>query len=294
MGQSTLRVGVVDIGTNSMRLLVTDGVQEVGRWVEVTGLGKGVDASGKLERDAVDRTIDVLRSFGEIMDRERVERRAAIATSASRDAVNSEEFLERAETVLGVRPEVIGGDREGQLAFSGATADLDAGTYVVSDIGGGSSEFVTADAAVSIDIGSVRLSDRILVDRPPSADQMERAVNHVRDLFADVAMEGDLVGVAGTWTSLAAIDLELPEYDRERTHRHRLSWEAVDELVDYLAGMTLEETAAIPSLEPGRAPVILAGAVIARCVIGALDEEAALVSERDSLDGLAAELLGLT
>lgn len=289
-----MRVGVVDIGTNSMRLLVTDGVQEVGRWVEVTGLGKGVDASGSLERTAVDRTIEVLRSFGEIMDRRAVEKRAAIATSATRDAANRDQFLERATAALGVEPEMIGGDREGELAYEGATADLDGGPYVVSDIGGGSTEFVSAEATVSVDIGSVRLTDRVLTDRPASKEQMEQAMAHVMELFSGIDAAGELIGVAGTWTSLAGIDLELPAYDRERTHCHRLSREAVDELVEYLSGMTLEETAAIPSLEPGRAPVVLAGAVIASCVVEAVDAAAALVSERDSLDGLAGELLGLT
>ncbi len=289
-----MRVGVVDIGTNSMRLLVTDGAQELGRWVEVTGLGKGVDASGRLEADAVARTIDALERFGEIMDGHDVEKRAAIATSATRDAANREAFLERATAALGVGPEMIRGDREGELAYEGATADLDGGPYVVSDIGGGSTEFVSAEATVSLDVGSVRLTDRVLTDRPASRAQMEQATAHVAELFSGIAAAGELVGVAGTWTSLAGIDLELPEYEREKTHHHRLSREAVDGLVEHLAGMTLDETAAIPSLDPGRAPVILAGAVIASCVIDALDAEAALVSERDSLDGLAMELLDVT
>ncbi len=289
-----MRVGVVDIGTNSMRLLITDGVQEVGRWVEVTGLGKGVDASGRLDGEAVERTIEVLRRFGERMDREGVERRAAIATSATRDAANRSQFLERATAALGVEPVMIRGDREGELAYGGATAGLDGGPYVVSDIGGGSTEFVSSEVTVSFDIGSVRLTDRILTERPASKEQMEQATAHIMEMFSDVDASGELVGVAGTWTSLAGIDLELPAYDRERTHRHRLSREAVDELVDYLAGLTLEKTAAIPSLEPGRAPVILAGAVIAGSVIEALDAKSALVSERDSLDGLAMELLDVT
>lgn len=289
-----MRVGVVDIGTNSMRLLVTDGVEESGRWVEVTGLGKGVDASGKLERDAVDRTIDVLERFGEVMDRQAVEKRAAIATSATRDADNREEFLERAELALGVRPEMIRGDREGELAYAGVTADLVGGPYVVSDIGGGSTEFVSAAATVSLDVGSVRLTDRVLTDRPASKEQIEQATAHVAELFSGIDAAGELVGVAGTWTSLAGIDLGLPAYDRERIHRYRLAREAVDDLVEHLAGMTLEETAAIPSLEPGRAPVILAGALIAGGVMKTLDADAATVSERDSLDGLAMELLDVT
>lgn len=288
------KVGVVDIGTNSMRLLITNGVEETGRWVEVTGLGRGVDATGRLGDDAVERTLDVLESYGGIMDGVGVEKRAAIATSATRDAANREPFMERATAAVGVRPDVIGGDVEGELAYEGATSDLDIdGDRVVSDIGGGSTEFVTADSVVSIDIGSVRLTDRLLPDRPPSAEALDRARGHVGDLFAAIDARGELVGVAGTWTSLAAIDLGLDAYDREAVHHHRVSRDGIEELTKRLASLSVEETAAIPSLDPKRAPVILAGAVIAGCVMDAVEAPTTLISERDTLDGLAMRLLGL-
>lgn len=289
-----MRVGVVDIGTNSMRLLVTDDHQELGRWVEVTGLGRGVDATGELAADAVHRTVGVFARFGEIMDRHDVGRRAAIATSATRDAANRDEFLERATAALGVRPEVITGSREGRLAYSGATDGLDGGPFVVSDIGGGSSEFVTGDQSVSVDVGSVRLSDRILADRPPSASQLKEAQAHVGDLFTAIEMGGDLIGVAGTWTSLGAIDLELDVYDRSLVHHHRMTRESLSEVIRSLATMTVEETASIPSLDPARAPVILAGAIVAAGVMDAVGADTVLVSEHDTLDGLAAELLAVT
>jgi exopolyphosphatase/guanosine-5'-triphosphate,3'-diphosphate pyrophosphatase len=289
-----MRVGVVDIGTNSMRLLVTDGHEELGRWVEVTGLGRGVDATGELASDAVARTVDVFTRFGEIMDLHGAERRAAIATSATRDAANREEFLERATAELGVRPEVITGSREGRLAYSGATDGLDGGPFVVSDIGGGSSEFVTGDQSVSVDLGSVRLTDRILSDRPPRGSQMEDAQAHVGDLFSTIEMRGDLIGVAGTWTSLGAIDLGLDVYDRFRVHHHRMSRDGLAVLIQSLATMTVEETGAIPSLDPARAPVILAGAVVAAGVMDAVATDTVLISEHDTLDGLAAELLAVT
>jgi exopolyphosphatase / guanosine-5'-triphosphate,3'-diphosphate pyrophosphatase len=284
---------VVDIGTNSMRLLITDGIVETGRWVEVTGLGRGVDATGRLSDEAMERTLQALGRFGELMDAHRVSHRAAMATSATRDADNREEFLDRAEAALHVRPEVIGGDREGLLAFAGATSGLD-GSHVVSDIGGGSTEFVTVDGPVSVDIGSVRLSDRILTDRPASEDQMERALGHVRELFSGIDCSGELIGVAGTWTSLGAIDLALGSYDRRLVHHHRMSREALSTMTSWLATMTVEETAATPSLDPARAPVILSGAVVALCVMEALDADTVVVSEHDSLDGLAAEMLDLT
>ena len=289
-----MKVGVVDIGTNSMRLLITDGIVEVGRWVEVTGLGRGVDATGELSEDALDRTLATLARFGERMDAESVGRRAAIATSATRDAANREEFLDRAASALGTRPEVIPGEREGALAFDGAVAELDGALYMVSDIGGGSTEFVTADGATSIDIGSVRLTDRILTERPARPEDLEKAQDHVRALFREVTVSGNLVGVAGTWTSLAAIDLDLRSYDRFVIHHHRMTRSALSRITVELAGMSVEETAAIPSLDPARAPVILAGAVVAGCVMDTVSAETTLISEHDTLDGLARELLDLT
>lgn len=294
MGEPAVRVGVVDIGTNSMRLLITDGVQEVGRWVEVTGLGRGVDTSGRLGDDEMERTIAVLERFGRTMDDHDVDQRSAMATSATRDASNRVEFMDRATGALGVRPEVIEGEREGELAYDGATADLGEGRYVVSDIGGGSTEFVTVGGRVSIDIGSVRLSDRSLTDRPPSSEKMELAREHVMELFSDIDVSGELIGVAGSWTNLAGMDLELPAYDREMIHLHQVSRESAATITEGLAGMTVEETEAIPSLDPGRAPMILAGVVVAGCVMDVLGASHVIVSERDSLDGLAAELLGLT
>ncbi|MFP4553293.1 MAG: exopolyphosphatase [Actinomycetota bacterium] len=297
MGQPAVRVGVVDIGTNSMRLLITDGVHEVGRWVEVTGLGKGVDATGKLDGEAVERTVDVLRRFGEIMDRRRVERRAAMATSASRDAENREEFLERAESALRVRPEVISGGREGILAFDGATADFLLEEPIwVSDIGGGSTEIVMYDDGFSIQMGSVRLTDRMSSTYPLPDEDYEAAMKLAWSAFQGLQF-GEVathVGVAGTWTSLAAIAQDLPAYDPVKVHGFWLDTLDLDGVVDLLCGMTLEEIAAIPSLDPKRAPVIRAGAMVAHAVVGALGVDTTLISVKDTLDGLAMELLGLT
>lgn len=294
MGRTPVRVGVVDIGTNSMRLLITGPEGEVLRRAVVTGLGKGVDATGLLNQDLIDLTVGVLAEFGRQMDEANVEKRAAIATSATRDASNRDAFLDQAEEVLGVRPDVIGGEREGQLAYAGATAGLDPGPKVVSDIGGGSTEFVTEAGSVSIDIGSVRLTDRILGSRPASERELDEARNHVVGLFRDIEpIAGDLVGVAGTWTTLAAVYLGLAAYESDLVHHHRLPLKGVRDLVEMLSGLTVEETAEIPSMDPGRAPMILSGALIAECVMGHLGAESALVSESDTLDGLAMELVGL-
>jgi exopolyphosphatase/guanosine-5'-triphosphate,3'-diphosphate pyrophosphatase len=218
----------VDIGTNSMRILVVDddGVERH-REARVTGLGRGVDRAGRLSEDAVDRTLAVLSDYGALMRAAGVDRVRAVATSATRDAANRDEFLNAAEHALGVRPETISGLEEAGLAFVGAIAGITAERpHLVVDIGGGSTEFVRRDGdrltAVSVDIGSVRLTDRMLSDRPVAFDQLEAAMRHVESLFVeevgDVPSVGTVIGVAGTWTSLVAITLGLPAYDRDVVH----------------------------------------------------------------------------
>lgn len=290
-----MKVGVVDIGTNSIRLLITDGVEESGRWVEVTGLGKGLDQTGRLSPSAMDATTEVLERYGSLLDQKGAGRRLAIATSASRDALNRDEFLDRCQRALGVRPTLISGHEEARLAYEGATAGLEVeAPLVVSDIGGGSTEFVWAGGEVSVDIGSVRLTDRVLDERPAADEDVSEARALVRLMFEEVSgIAGELAGVAGTWTSLAAIDQNLGAYDREKVHGHVLTRAAVEGLVSRLSGLTMEETASIPSLDPKRAPVILSGAVVAAGVMECLEADRATVSESDTLDGAARRLLAL-
>jgi exopolyphosphatase / guanosine-5'-triphosphate,3'-diphosphate pyrophosphatase len=292
-----VKVAAVDIGTNTMRLLITDeGGADLVRLVEVTGLGRGVDAAGRFSREGVRRTIPVLQRFGDLMDFEMVTRRRAVATSAARDAANREKFFDLAEPALGVRPVLISGQEEANLAYEGATGGLDQSEmWVVSDIGGGSTEFVTREGAISVDIGSVRLTERHLRRRPPSPGELSAARVQLRDAFSPVGLAeiGALVGVAGTWTSLAGIVLELPEYDRDIIHGSVLAVQQVIEAVQRLSRLTLEETASIRSLDPKRAPVILAGGLIAEGVMERLGADQVLVSETDTLDAVAKELLAL-
>ncbi|HVR77239.1 MAG TPA: exopolyphosphatase [Acidimicrobiia bacterium] len=288
-------MGVVDIGTNSMRLLITDGIVGAGRWVEVTGLGREVDRTGFLSPEGIEDSLAALARFGREMDDAAVERRLAIATSAARDASDREAFFDLAESALGVRPTLITGEIEARLAFAGATAGSDLEPpVVVSDIGGGSTEFVTADTAVSIDIGSVRLTERSIPSRPAPAGELDAARDLVARLFETVDLEAmTLIGVAGTWTSLAAIALELPEYSRDLVDGYRMQKETLTAVTESLSGKSVEETATIPSLDPKRAPVILAGSLVAEGVMNVLGAERVLVSEHDSLDGAAMELLAL-
>lgn len=278
----------IDIGTNSMRLLmVGDDGREIVRLARVTGLGRGVDATRRLDPDAVGRTLEVFDQFGRLCDAHDVDRRRAVATSATRDAENRDEFLDLAAELLGVRPEVIGGDEEARLAYAGATAGR-TGEFVVVDIGGGSTEFVTESGQVSVDIGSVRLTDRLLPNRPVAYETVETAIEHVHGLFTgiDVPTGRPVIGVAGTWTSLAAISLQ-----REGSvHDVTIERLTVERLVVRLAALSVEETAELPGLDPARAPVILAGAVIAREAMRRLGVMEVTVSEHDLLDGVLAGL----
>jgi exopolyphosphatase/guanosine-5'-triphosphate,3'-diphosphate pyrophosphatase len=280
-----------------MRLLITDGVTEFGRWVEVTGLGRGVDATGRLSEDAMDRTLAALRKFGLQMTTLGVEKRYAMATSASRDASNRDEFLDRAEQALGVRPEVISAAREGRLSFDGAEADFAVDDPIlVSDIGGGSTELVIHDEVMSIQMGSVRLADRMSSLYPLPEREWEKAMEMARAPFQGIGFDfvATHIGVAGTWTSLAAIAQDLPRDEPSKVHGFWLDTFGLDELVDSLCAMTLEEIEAIPSLDARRAPVIRAGAMVAHAVAGSIGLDATLISLKDSLDGAALDLLGLT
>ena len=274
-----------------MRLLVVDDDgRDLIRVTRVTGLGRGVDASRRLDADAVERTLAVFEGFARHCADLGVDRLRAVATSATRDAENRDEFLDRAEAVLGVRPEVISGQEEAQLAFAGATAGRD-GESLVVDIGGGSTEFVTDAGSVqatSIDIGSVRLTDRLLPDRPADFASLQAAAAHVEELFASIRPAGaaTVVGVAGTWTSLAAIE----KGQEGSVHAALLGRLTADRLVGRLASLTVEQTAALPGLDPARAPVILGGAVIAREAMRALGTGEVVISERDLLDGIVAGL----
>jgi exopolyphosphatase/guanosine-5'-triphosphate,3'-diphosphate pyrophosphatase len=282
----------VDIGTNSTRLLIVDGEgADLDRREQVTGLGRGVDHSGLLGPDSIIRTLDVLETYRRTIFEHGVEVVRAVATSAVRDASNREAFLDAAASALGVRPECIDGRTEARLAFQGATADLgpDAGRLLVIDIGGGSTEFVTADGEISVDIGSVRLTERVLGSQPATFDQLVEASSLVEDLLAVVPVGDEsfrLVGVAGTWVSLAGIQRGA----RQGLHHTTLTRIQLDHLVARLSASTHAELSSTPGLDPSRAPVILGGALVARQSLRHLRAGEVLISEHDLLDGVVASL----
>ncbi len=294
-----MNLAAIDIGSNSVRLLIADqdGV-DVCREVTVTGLGRGVDASGMMVDGSIQATIAALTRFSGLMARHEVGSRMAVATSASRDATNGPDVMRRIEEVIDVAPEIISGEREAALSFFGATKDASQdGTSVVLDIGGGSTEVVIGESSVrrakSFDIGSVRLTDRSLPDRPATAGQIRNAAALVDTVIGDVGWASDsrrIIGVAGTFTSLSAINLGLAEYNRDAVHGSVLTDADVTGLVETLRTMTLNQTRDIPSLDPKRAPVILSGAVIAQRVLRAIGAGSVMVSESDLLDGLMTEI----
>lgn len=289
-----MSVGAVDIGTNSMRLLILDdtgGVIE--RSTEITGLGTGLDASGRLGDEAIGRTLAVLDGFGDRLrtcDGVRV-----VATSASREAENGPEFIDRATAALGHRPELISGEQEARLAYRGAIDALEpaeGSVPVVVDIGGGSTEFVEPDNEVSCRIGSVRLTDRLLSERPVPFDRLETAAAAVSDAITVHPVENGnywMVGVAGTWTSLAG--LVRGRYVPGEVHGTVLTRLDVDRLVVRLAALSFAETERLPGLEPARARVILGGSIIAREALRRFGLPEATISEADLLDALARSLL---
>lgn len=298
-----MRVGAIDIGTNTVRLLVAerhegglfpDKLEDLDRRVVITSLGQGVDGADRLSEEAIGRTVVVLEAYGAALKAWGVDVVDAVATSATRDASNRETFLDRAELALGFRPRVITGDEEAAFSFSGAASGIAADRPIlVIDPGGGSTEFVFGSDAVeyaeSVDIGSVRLTERMLPDHPAAPGQVTGAGLHVDRLIESVATPAPatVIGVGGTFTSLAAIALELVEYDRAAVHGSVHSTATFDALVARLAALSIPEVEAIPSLDPARAPVLLAGAIIVARSLHTIGADVVTVSESDILDGVA-------
>ena len=304
-----MRVAVVDLGTNTTRLLVADvvdgRVDELLRRTEITRLGEGVDQRRRLLPLPIARVRNVLADYRRELELLGAERTLAIATSAIRDAENGEAFLGEVEWSYGFTTRLLSGEEEGLLTFRGATSGrtLAEDTLVV-DLGGGSTELVAGDDDGvqfhhSLDIGAVRLTERFLASDPPEQPELDDCARAVRSLLAervpdDVRVRvARAIGVAGTTTTLAALHLELPEYDRERVDGHRLSRDAIEEQLGRLASLPLAERREVPALEPERAPVIVAGAVILREVVDYFGLREIEVSERDILDGAAVEAAAL-
>lgn len=307
------RVAAVDCGTNSIRLLVADVNPETGELVDldrrmtIVRLGQGVDRTGRLAPEALARTFAACREYAAVIKEHGAERLRFVATSASRDAENRDEFVRGVLDILGVEPEVITGDQEAEFSFTGATRELGgrddlATPFLVVDIGGGSTEFVVGDghvrAARSVDVGCVRMTERHLVhegrvsDPPTEAEtaamwaDIERALDLAEETVP-LREARTLVGLAGSVTTLAAIHQDLPEYDSAAIHHSRIPYARVREITEWLLRSSHAERAAVPSLHPGRVDVIGAGALVLQSIMERVGATEVVVSEHDILDGIA-------
>jgi exopolyphosphatase / guanosine-5'-triphosphate,3'-diphosphate pyrophosphatase len=305
-------VAAIDCGTNSTRLLIVgpDG-DTLDRRTHITRLGQGVDQTKRLAPEAIERTVAVLREYRSVMDAAGVGALRMTATSAARDAANREDYFAAAEAIVGVRPELLTGDEEARLSFAGATATLDPldGPFLVVDIGGGSTEFAVGPSsdgdrlapigALSVDVGCVRLTERFLHGDPPRAEELAQALSVVEDYLDDVRREVPsvadarrLVGLAGTVSTVAAVEIGLATYDRDRIHHFVLTRTAVEDVFRTLAMEKRADRVFNPGLEAARADVIVGGCVVLVAIMRRFGFQECLVSEHDILDGLAMTLLG--
>ncbi|MFF5230155.1 exopolyphosphatase [Dactylosporangium sp. NPDC000521] len=298
------RVAAIDCGTNSVRLLIADlqpdgSLVDVTRQMRIVRLGEGVDRTGRLAEAAIERTRVALVHYAAEIAAAGVDHARMVATSASRDASNADDFRAMVTATLGFAPEVVSGDEEARLTFAGAVQGLRAeAPFLVFDIGGGSTEFVVGsadgvDAAISVDIGCVRLTERHLHDHPPTAAQVAAAEKDItgavdRALAAvDAGRARTFVGLAGSVTTVTALALGLTEYVAERIHRARVSTADVAKVTADLLAATPEQRLANAVMHPGRADVIGAGALILRIILERSGADAVIASESDILDGVA-------
>jgi exopolyphosphatase/guanosine-5'-triphosphate,3'-diphosphate pyrophosphatase len=316
----TQRVAAIDCGTNSLRMLIADidparrDLADVERRMEIVRLGQGVDATGRLAPEALERTMRVLAQYADDIASARAGAVRMVATSATRDASNAAEFTAGVQRTLGVLPAVITGQEEARLSFTGATAELGGPgaavsgapqpPYLVVDIGGGSTEFVLGSgggdglSAISVDVGCVRLTERHLHSDPPQPAEITAARADIDRALDDVAAAvpvataRTLVGLAGSVTTVTAIALGLPEYDPRQTHHARVPIAGVRRVTDQLLSQTRQERAAIPSLHPGRVDVIGAGALILERLMDRFGLDELVTSEHDILDGIAWSIAG--
>lgn len=301
-------IASLDLGTNSTRVLVArpagGKLAIVDRRNTITRLGQGVDTTGRLADEAVERTLACLRGYREVLDAHGVERMRAAATSAARDAANRDEFFDAVEQVVGVRPELLTGDVEGRMSFLGATGDLDhaLGPFLIVDIGGGSTEFIVGtdrvEGVISVDVGCVRLTEKYLDHDPPLPEELSACLSlvdaHLDDVVRElpaVAEARTLVGLAGTITTVAAVEIGLATYDRDRIHHFRLTRDAAEDVFRTLATESRAERIHNPGLEEARADVIVGGCCVLVALFRRFGFDEMIVSEADILDGLALSLV---
>ena len=301
-----MRVAAIDCGTNSIRLLIADidgnNFREVVRDMEIVRLGQGVDETGQFHPDAIARTLAAVDKFAAEIAKRGVEKIRFCATSATRDATNRHLFVDGVRERLGIELEVISGDEEAALSFAGAIKDLDPsnGPFLVVDIGGGSTEFVfgtsTVEAARSVNIGCVRMTERHFGSDPATPEQIDAARSDIQAAIAQAAavvpitQAKTLIAVAGTATTVAAAALDLPEYDRYAIHLSRISAQQTHDAATMFATSNREQRLALGYMHPGRVDVIAAGSLVLSEIMKATGASEFVASESDILDGMAFSL----
>ena len=306
-----MRLAAIDIGTNSTRLLISDfsdsGPKILERTMEITRIGRNLESTGKISRSSADDTLKTLIRYKDLMDRHGVSKYMAVGTSAVRQASNNQWFMSYVYENSGIRVNTVSGELEASLSFAGAIKDIsldpeDHKKILVLDIGGGSTEFVMGvpgfkdephiDVLESLNIGSVVLTEKFIRGTLPKRDELERLEayirTNIREVVENITGEKDMmiVGVAGTITTLAAIDLKLDEYDWQKIHRHELSYKWIKDTYKILCRTALDDRKQIAGLAPGRADIIISGTAILLEILKMLDKKILIVSEQDILDGI--------
>lgn len=305
-----MRVGAIDCGTNSIRLLIADlengGLTDIERVMTVVRLGEGVDQTGEFSAAALERTFTAIDRYAELIRKHQPQRIRFVATSASRDVSNRDVFVAGVHARLGIKPDVISGDEEARLSFLGATADMASSDdappapYLVVDIGGGSTEFVLGtnapDFAKSTNVGCVRMTERHLQADPPTEEQIAGATAdideaiHVAQQRVPFEQAHSLIGLAGSVTTVAALALKLKQYDSEAIHGSRISAAQVHEVSQSLLKMSRNDRAQLGPMHPGRVDVIGGGALVLDRIMTLGNFDEVVISERDILDGIARDL----
>ncbi len=307
-----MKLAAIDIGTNSTRLLISDYYQNnfsiLKRKMIITRLGSGLRENNVISGNSASKTLDALRTYKELIREYNVRKYRAIGTSALRDAENSGDFIASAEKILGMKVDIVGGKEEAHLSFYGAVRDLemdshgsataDSAKIMVLDVGGGSSEFILGEKSLkidfirSVDIGCVNISERYLDSDIPGSGKLNEMRNYISRVLMDTIREikglgaGYFMGVGGTISTIAAIDLRLDRYDSKRIHGHILDLKKIEEIYDYLCGLNLEDRKKVVGIDPGRADVIIGGTAIVIDVLRMMGAGYIHVSERDILDGI--------
>jgi exopolyphosphatase/guanosine-5'-triphosphate,3'-diphosphate pyrophosphatase len=306
-----MRLAAIDIGTNSTRLLISDfsdsGPKILERTMEITRIGRNLESTGKISRSSADDTLKTLKRYKDLMDKYDVSKYMAVGTSAVRLASNKQWFMSYIYENSGIRVNTVSGELEARLSFAGAIKDIsldpeDHKKILVLDIGGGSTEFIMGvpgfkdkpqiDVLESLNIGCVVLTEKFIKGTLPERDELERLESYIRsnirEVVENIAGEKDMriVGVAGTVTTLAAIDLKLDEYDWQKIHRHELSYKWIKDIYKILCRTALDDRKKVAGLAPGRADIIISGTAILLEILKMLDKKILIVSEQDILDGI--------